>query len=312
MRVLSTIAMPPEWVRRVEALDGAVRWRFVGRENPEATAAVAEADVLLGQAPACGIEGAERLRWWQLLSAGADKAVALAPPRTLITTASGVFDVPVAEHTLSMMLAFARGLPEVIRAGVEARWAREGARFELAGQTCCVIGMGHIGRAVACRAAALQMRVSAVDRTADAEAEGVDELYPADRIDEAITKADHVVVTLPGTAQTRHLFDSRRLDRMKPRAYLYNVGRGWIVEEAALIEALRAGTIAGAGLDVFETEPLPAESPLWRMPNVLVTPHCAGQTPRHRERLGELFLENLQRYVRGEPLRNVVDREKGY
>jgi phosphoglycerate dehydrogenase-like enzyme len=175
-----------------------------------------------------------------------------------------------------------------------------------------VVGVGGIGRAVARDAVALGMQVRGVGRTS----RGGDELFGVvlgiDELAEAVGWADYVVDVLPGTAATHHAFDARTFGSMRPGGRFINVGRGTTVDEAAMIEALRGGSIAGAALDVFEREPLPADSPLWDLPNVIVFPHMSGDYAGWRESAVELFLENLLRFVRGEPLRNVVDKRLGY
>jgi phosphoglycerate dehydrogenase-like enzyme len=213
------------------------------------------------------------------------------------------------------MLAFARQLPALVRAQQQARWQPPppARLFELSGQTLAIVGLGAIGSALASRAAALGMRVVGVRRSAGSTAPpGVERLYAFDGLDLALAEADHVAIALPLTPQTRGLFDAARLGRMKPGAHLYNVGRGATVDADALLAALRSGRLAGAGLDVTEPEPLPSESPLWREPNVIVTAHSSGLTPRSFERYARLLLDNLGRWVRGEALLNVVDKRLGY
>jgi phosphoglycerate dehydrogenase-like enzyme len=159
------------------------------------------------------------------------------------------------------------------------------------------------------------MRVVAMKRDPQARyaAEIVpDALYPPEALPRLLAESDHVCITLPYTPETHHLFDAARLAQMKPGAYLYNIARGKIIDEEPLIAALQSGTLAGAGLDVFETEPLPADSPLWRMENVLITPHVSGNTPHYFHRVAALFAANLKRYLHGEPLRNLYDAARGY
>ena len=177
-----------------------------------------------------------------------------------------------------------------------------------------MIGAGALGRAVGERAAAFGMRVHGVRRTVAGSPlpAGFVRMAPMDALDDALRDADHVVITLPLTAETRDLFASQRFAAMKSGAYLYNVGRGAIVDSAALLAALRSGRLAGAGLDVTDPEPLPAESPLWGEPGVIVTAHSSGLTPRSYERYEALLLENLRRFAGGSALLNVVDKARGY
>ena len=267
-------------------------------------------DEVLGAAP--------QLKWLHQQGAGIDR---IATPRlvasdVVLTNGSGNHAPNIAEHVMGLMLSFARGLPALFAAQRQCHWSSlsEHDVFELSGQTLAVVGFGSIGEAIAQRAAAFGMRVLGVRRSA-AGAElppGVAELFTSDRIDLAIEQADHVVIALPLTAETRGLFSEARFAAMKRGAYLYNIGRGAIVDHDALLVALRSRQLAGAGLDVTDPEPLPADSPLWVEPGVLITAHSSGLTPRSAERHTALLLENMLRYQRGEPLRNVVDKSLGY
>jgi phosphoglycerate dehydrogenase-like enzyme len=264
------------------------------------------------------LAAAPRLEWLHQRGAGVDRIAgpALEASTFVLTNGSGNHAPNIAEHLLALMLAFARGLPALMRAQHEARWEPPPNErvFELSGQTLAVVGLGAIGEELAARAHALGMRVVGVRRRAsgDDAPRGVARVVAMDGLDPVLAEADHVAICLPLTAATRHLFDASRLVCMKRGAYLYNVGRGPLVDQAALLDALRSGHLAGAGLDVTEPEPLPADSPLWREPNVIVTAHSAGQTPRSAERYHALLLDNLGRWVRGETLRNVVDKRLGY
>lgn len=259
---------------------------------------------------------AKSLRWLHHRGAGIDS---IAVPRLLasdvvVTNGSGNHAPNIAEHVLSLLLAFARQLPQLIRAQSRKSWAPpSGERvFELSGQTLAIIGCGAIGQELAWRAASLGLHVIGVKRERTALPRGVSELVTLDRLDGVLSQVDHVVLALPLTAQTRGLMDAARLRRLKPGAYLYNVGRGPLVDQDALVEALRSGHLAGAGLDVTDPEPLSADSPLWDLPGVVITAHSAGLTPRSYDRFEALLLENLRRFSTGEPLLNVVDKFAGY
>jgi phosphoglycerate dehydrogenase-like enzyme len=263
-------------------------------------------DELLAAAPA--------LRWLHLRGAGLDRILTpgLAASDVVLTNGSGNHAPNIAEHLLAMMLAFARRLPQLLGAQRERRWTSLAMDevFELGGQTLAIVGLGAIGEELAWRAAALGMEVIGVRRHAGGPLpRGTTRLAP---LDDALAAADHVAITLPLTPATRGLFDAARLARCKPGAWLYNVGRGPIVEPAALLAALESGHIAGAGLDVTDPEPLPAESPLWVHPRVMITAHTSGLTPRSFERYQALLLDNVGRFSRGEPLLNVVDKQQGY
>ncbi len=263
------------------------------------------------------LAAAPRLRWLHQRGAGIDR---IATPRlvesdVVVTNGSGNHASNISEHLLALMLAFARQLPALIRSQQNALWEPPASSrlFELSEQTLAIVGTGAIGGALAPRAAALGMTVIGVRRSAAAAPPaGIERIVTIDRIDEALGVADHVAIALPLTAETRGLFSTALIAKMKPGAYLYNVGRGAIVDPAALLDALRSGHLAGAGLDVTEPEPLPADSPLWREPGVIITAHSSGNTPRSYERYERLLLDNLGRWVRGEALLNVVDKRLGY
>lgn len=224
---------------------------------------------------------------------------------TLIN-ASGTMGAGIAEHALAMMLALARHLPRHLRDGLDHRWQRMPVYGELAGATACVVGLGNLGMAVVRRCRALEMRVIGVRRDASKGDPLLERVYAVGSLREAVAEADHVIAILPATAETAALFDDAVFAAMKPGAYFYNVGRGKTVDQNALITHLRSGQLAGAGLDVFEQEPLPAESPLWAMDNVIVTPHVAGRSAREYDRHCDLLVENLRRFRAGEALQNVV------
>jgi phosphoglycerate dehydrogenase-like enzyme len=271
------------------------------------------------------------LRWVQLHSAGANHLVDtwLWGSDVIITTSSGIHATTIAEYVLMMMLAFAHRLRRMVYYQAHAEWPkRRWQKFvpqELRGATVGVIGYGSIGREVGRLARALGMRVLGVHRgggqapvsyelpdlARDANAEP-DQLYTPDQLFDALAECDYAVLAVPYTSATHHLIDQAALQAMKPSCVLINIARGPIVDELALVRALREGWIAGAALDVFEEEPLPRESPLWKMDNVIISPHVAGFTPHYDDRATALFAENLRRYVSGEPLLNRVDRKREY
>lgn len=272
-----------------------------------------EARIILGWPRVEDLPDAANLRWLAIASAGATNFAKALPDHVLLTNASGVFGIPIAEHILAMMLALVRGLPSMIRHQDARDWRGDAdQRGELAGTVCGILGLGDIGRETARRAKAFGMRVIAVNRTGGPAPDYVDHLADAAGLDDMLAQADHLVVTLPGTDHTHHMLNRDRLAKTKPGARIYNVGRGSTIDENALTNLLRDGHLAGAGLDVFETEPLPADSPLWSMPNVIISPHRSGQTPHHRRRVSEIFLRNLPRFLAGQPLENLVDRHWQY
>ncbi len=273
-----------------------------------------------------------RLRWIQLHSAGADHLPdwLKAQDRITITTASGIHAVPMAEYTLMMMLALIRRLPRMLAYQKHAEWPSDRwtlfADGELRGSTVGVVGYGSIGREIGRLAKAFGMRLLAMRRhgsrredpgyvepgTGDPEGRLPDAWYTPDQLLDMLPQCDFVVDVLPLTPETHRFFDARAFAAMKPTAFFINIGRGGTVDEAALVEALRQGRIAGAALDVFEEEPLPDDSPLWRMENVILSPHISAFSTRYDDRAVELFATNLGRYLRDEPLLNVYNPSLRY
>ncbi len=247
------------------------------------------------------------LRWVQATAGGAGEQVAAAGlsdeelARVLITSASGVHAGPLAEFALFGLLAFTKDLPRLLADTKAGRWEHRPVD-ELAGRTLLVVGLGSIGREVARLAKAFGMHVIAVNRTGRADVADVDEVRPPRFLGDLLPVAHAVVLTLPLTEETRGLIGAEAISRMRTGAIVVNVGRGGVVDEAALVQALEAGSLGGAALDVFATEPLPAESPLWRLPNVLISPHTTGLSVHENERIVALFAENLRRYLRGDDL----------
>ncbi len=303
--------------------DGRVALTFAAASGDDFARALPDADVVVAQNLSDDeLARAPRLRWLSSVAAGLDGLVtpALLARGVALTSASGVHGPNIAEHLLAMILMFTRGIPGLFRAQLARRWdrkipSRSGAFSELTGQTLLIVGLGRIGEALAARARPFGVHLVAVKHNLSARHDtgvAVDELLPIGALDEALGRADHVCVTVPLTPETHHLIDARRLARMRASAYIYNVSRGAVLDEAALVAALRAGKLAGAGLDVFDEEPLPATSPLWDLDNVILTPHVAGVTPLYYERTAVLFAENLDRFLAGQPLANRFDPTRGY
>jgi phosphoglycerate dehydrogenase-like enzyme len=277
---------------------------------------IAEADAVIGELPERLLSRAARLRWVQTTGAGANAVTtpAFAATAIVVTSAVGVHVASVPEQTLAMLLAFARRLPEqILNQHGAHRWYWPTGMFEVEGQTIGILGYGKIGQALARKARGLGMRVVAWRRSPWAGPdEALDRQFPRDDLRGLLADADHVVVTLPLTAETRGLLGAAELRAMKRGAYLYNVGRGPIVDTDALLAALQDGTIAGAGLDVTDPEPLPPDHPLWDAPNLILTTHYGGLTPRYGPRAYAIIAENVRRFLAGEELLNVVDKGRGY
>jgi len=274
-------------------------------------------EIAVGSVPFELLERAPSLRWFHHWHAGVDwlaRHPALREGNLLVTNASGVHAVSITEHMLGMMTAFARNLHHSIRAQAQGVWRRDDLPpvFELYGKRVLVVGLGAIGRHFSQAISGLGMHPIGIRRSAGASVPGVSEIYGIDKLSEQLPLADFVINTLPATQETYRIFSRREFSLMKRGAYLINIGRGSTVDEAALIEALEQGTLGGAGLDVFETEPLAADSPLWRMPQVIITPHTAGMTPLYFTRGWRIFIDNLSRYLAGAELHNLVDKRAGY
>lgn len=248
-----------------------------------------------------------RPRWVHTPSAGVDRLLCpeLAESDTVVTNARGIFEAPIAEYVAGLVLAMAKDLPGTLELQRQRRWRhREGV--SLAGSHAVVVGAGPVGRAVARTLRALGVTTAVVGRTARKGIHGARDLDPL------LARADWVVCAAPLTDDTRGMFDARRFDLMQPSARFVNVGRGPLVVESDLAAALDKRWIAGAALDVFEHEPLPADSPLWDVPGLIVSPHMSGDTVGWRDRLGEQFVEMYELWSAGRPLPNVVDKERGY
>lgn len=270
-----------------------------------------------------------QLRWMQSNSAGVDRVLTpeLVEHDIIVTNYSGAQASNMAEHLLAMMFVFARSLPLLMRRQVVGEWTtqppdelprlpptRYFARFtmELSHQTLAIAGLGDVGRELAKRAKGIGMRVIGSRRQPGDVPSGVDRIFGPDDWHEMLSEADHVAICLPLTPRTQHLFGEAAFRAMKSSAYIYNTSRGAIIDQDALIEALQAGDIAGAGLDVTTPEPLPPESPLWCMPNVLITCHTSGASPYIEERGFDIVVENIHRYLHDRPLLNLVDKREGY
>ena len=285
---------------------------------PTLASALEGTDVLFAWQPRSALlagawGSATELRWIQSASAGVDKLLfpELAASHVVLTNARGVYDDAIAEYVLGLMLAFAKGLGGVFERQTRREWQhRETERLER--KRVLVVGIGPIGRAIARNCAALRMSVRGVARTARPGDDVFVEIVGAERLADAVRSADYVIDALPATDETHHLFDHAVFEAMQPWARFVNVGRGSTVDQQALLRALETGAIAGAALDVFEDEPLPEDDPLWATPNVIVSPHMAGDAAGWREGVVELFVRNLERYLTGRPLLNVVDKTRGY
>lgn len=301
------------------ALRALLERHFPGRsvhcwsDESEFAAGLHEVEYLLALNPPRGRwAGAERLRLIQVLGAGVDGVLPAPdlPASVVLANQRGMSAEPMAEFGLTLVLALLKQLPFFVAAQREHAWRRT-LPARAAGRTLGILGLGAIGEALAVRAAALGMRVIGTQRSPK-QHPAVDRIEPPGRTDAVLAESDVVVLLLPLTDETRGSFSRERIARMKPGAFLVNLARGGIVDEQALLEALRGGRLAGAAFDVFASEPLPADSPLWDAPNFWITPHMAGGFPEILDETTRLFADNVARLERGEPIRNAIDRARGY
>ena len=289
----------------------------VAETEADAQRAIAGAEAAFGTISPAVLRLADRLAWLQ--------APAIAPPAgyyypelsahpVVVTNQRGIFNDRIPAHIMAFVLAFARGLHVYVRQQLRGEWRRLGAESDGVGvvhlpeSTALIVGVGEIGLETARLCAAHGMRVLGVDARREGQPDWLAELHRPEALEGLLPRADFVILTIPHTPQTEGLFDASKFRLMKRSAYFINIGRGMTTRLDDLVAALRAGEIAGAALDVFEQEPLPADHPLWTMPNVLITPHTAGHGPYLDERRFEVLLDNARRFLTGQPLRNVVDK----
>lgn len=276
-----------------------------------------EADIFCGHAkvpvPWPEVVARGRLRWIQSSAAGMDHCLTpeVIGSEILVSSASGVFADAVAEQTLALLLGLLRGLPTFFRAQQRREFVRRPTR-DLHDQCVGIVGLGGNGRRLVEVLAPFRTTIYATDMFPVDRPSGVAELWPADRLDDLLARCDIVILALPLNDSTRGLFDHQRLAKMRPGSILINVARGPIVQEEALVAALQSGHLAAAGLDVTEVEPLPVSSLLWDLPNVLITPHVGAQSASRADATTALIAENLRRYLAGQPLRNLVDKQLGF
>jgi phosphoglycerate dehydrogenase-like enzyme len=303
------------------------RWRaefpavefVVAPTEAEQIAATRGADAYIGRITRDAfLDAGRQLRWVHSTGAGIESIAAipeLVESAVTVTNTRGGHAPAIADHTFALLLALTRQLPGHRDEQRHRRWKNRaliGRMRELTGATMVIVGMGNIGRAITRRAAGFDMRVFGVDAFPGEAPTGVAAIWDVDRLDEALRQADILIVAVPFTPQTAGLINARRIALLPAGAYLVAVSRGGIVDENALVDALRAGRLAGAGLDVMETEPPTDDDPLWDTPNLILTPHCSGASRLTTARVWEITAENIRRFVAGEPLQNVCDKRAGF
>jgi phosphoglycerate dehydrogenase-like enzyme len=327
LNILITIPLDANLVNRITGIDRRVRITNIfdlmmaelkgdASARQKQDALLAGAEIIYGFGlPGDVINRAAKLKWIQTTSAGVDRYLNddLRSSRVILTNVRGMHAVTIGEFVLGEMLMFAKGAPQCFQQKQLKQW-KPFMPTGLHTKTVGIIGFGGIGREIARLAKAFGMKVLATHRSARStdHARYVDEIYPLDELTVLLGKSDFVVLALPLTHETTAMIGQKQLRTMKPTAFLINISRGKVVDEAALIQSLEENWIAGAGLDVFDTEPLPANSRLWEIPNVIFTPHIAGGMDHYAEHATAIFCENLKRYIAGKRLLKVVNKEKGY
>ena len=289
---------------------------LVAADETEAIPLASEVEVIMGHFPPAVCAAAPNLRWIQSFSAGMDKFLfpeIIERDAVAVSNVAGLYAPQGGEHAWALVLALARGIDHSVRQNDQRKWVG-GSTVELTGLTLGVVGMGGFGLEMVKRAAGYDMKIIAIDPVRRDRPVGVSELLDNSRenLHSLLRRADIVMLACPKTRETYHLIGGEELVQMKQGAYLINVTRGGIIDEDALYTALANGQIAGAGLDVTEIEPLPADSPLWQAPNIILTPHRAGASQHRPRKVYEFFLAQLERYLQGEAVLNIVDKQKGY
>jgi len=286
--------------------------------NDRSNAEIAECEVVFGYPDAKVLGTSKKLKWLHTQTAGVDAflgAEANLDKDVIITNSVGAYGLSIAEHLIMVSIMLLRRMGEYSRLQVAHEWKSLGTTETLYGKLVTIVGLGDIGHNFATRCHSMGARVRGVVRTPRAEMpEGVDELFTGDELDKALDGADIVALCLPSTSETTLLFDKPRLQKLKKGAMILNVGRGTAIDQDSLIELLQSGHLGGAGLDVTTPEPLPADSPLWAMPNVIITPHVSNGVSLDLtlDLIFDKFTEYLQDYIAGKPFKKVVDRSAGY
>ena len=288
-----------------------------GAAGPQLDSILAQAEVLYGwihHLPPRLVTRARNLKWLQVMSAGVDRLPKeILQSQVIVTNVSGIHATPISEFVLYLMLSAVKQAPACFQMKQEKRWQRL-YPATLRSKTVGIVGLGNIGREIARLSKAFGLRVIGTRRSARkaGRARYVDSVLPREQLSQLLSESDFVVLALPLTPESHNLFGEKELRAMKPGAYLINISRGAIVDEEALIRALEEKWIAGAGLDVFATEPLSSESKIWELPNVIFSPHISGEMENYEVRATEVFCKNLRRYVEGRKFARVVDPKKGY
>ncbi|MED4532862.1 D-2-hydroxyacid dehydrogenase [Metabacillus fastidiosus] len=316
-KIVITHDLQDEQLQRIKEI--AIDWDIISsREENIWLNHIKDAEIIVGwkkEIAEHAIQPNSKLRWFQSWSAGINKLPleSFKELNIILTGASGVHASPVSETIFALMLALTRKIDTYVKNQREKKWHHSGLSLEMHEKTVGIIGVGAIGKETAKISKAFGMRVLGVRHSGKRD-EYIDEMFKLDELDSIIPLCDYIVITLPLTEETYHLFGAKQFQLMKKSAFFINIGRGNIIVEQELIKALQQKAIAGAGLDVFEKEPLSEDNPLWNLENVIITPHSSGSTEHYAKRVIEdIFIPNLQSYLSGETLPiNLIDYEKGY
>ena len=315
MNILLNIELEDRHVEQIRAVAPEPHELMQLASEGEVLEAMPDVDVVFGEVSEEMFARANRLRWVQVTGAGVDARLFhdFVESEVVFTSAKGRVGVHLADHAMALLLGLTRGIATAVRKpGWAQRMPIRNAAWELAGLTMGIVGLGGTGRELAKRAHGFDMRVVAVDPEDVDVPDTVEACWKMDRLPDLLAQSDVVAVCAPLTPETEGMFDRAAFAQMPGHALLINVTRGGLMDEQALMEALTTGQIGGAGLDVTPQEPLPDDHPLWRMDNVIVTPHAAGGSPHRMDRMVDLFCENLERLLAGEPMLSVIDKQKGY
>ncbi len=304
--------LTPQWLDRIAAETGANL--MVSRSKDEAAEMISSAHVGLGFVPPALLRDASSMKWLQTAYAGVEGVLGVpwGNPEMILTNGSGIFGPNIAEQIIGMMISFTRGLHKARDAQKQRQWKWPYSFGELYGSRVGLLGYGDIGRETAKRLKVFGCQLTAIRRSPSEADEWVDAVYPWTELENVLPQLDFLVCSLPHTEATAGMLPLRRLQMLPKHAVVVNVGRGSLMPEPDLVEALETGCIAGAALDVTAVEPLPTESRLWELDNVVLTPHNSGQTPYHVERGLQIFFDNWQRFREGKALKNLVTPDLGY
>ncbi len=315
MKILLQHRVEGEQLKRLEDIIGDEHTYVLPTSREELVAECEDTDIFFGFCSEDIFPHLSNVKWVQASSAGMDKHMYpnMRESDVILTNAAGLYGTHVADQAFALLLGLTRGIHHFTRNQDNHKWGgSKSPMIEIDGFKIGIVGLGGIGMQMVKRAKGFDMHVIAVDAYRTEKPDNVDELMPMDKLADMMSQVDVVMIACPLTEETRGLINTENLSVMQPTAYLINVARGPIVKEDDLIETLQAGKIAGAGLDVTEVEPLDKESPLWDMDNVIITPHAAGGSQHRMQRITEFFLDNLERYLKGEELKNVVDKQLGF